>query len=107
MKQNIYDDPGFFAGYSKLKRSTEGLAGAPEWPIYRSMLPDLAAKRGLDLGCGFGLDLGFDFGFELGLRLCHRYRGGHRRGRRRRLCCRGSRKGHRRERCSLRAGRAG
>jgi SAM-dependent methyltransferase len=54
MKQNIYDDPGFFAGYSKLKRSTEGLAGAPEWPIFRSMLPDLAGKRVLDLGCGFG-----------------------------------------------------
>lgn len=54
MKQNIYDDPGFFAGYSKLKRSTDGLAGAPEWPLFRSMLPDVAGKRMLDLGCGFG-----------------------------------------------------
>jgi len=54
MKQNIYDDPGFFAGYSKLRRSTDGLAGAPEWPIFRSMLPALSGARALDLGCGFG-----------------------------------------------------
>jgi len=54
MKQNIYDDPGFFAGYSKLRRSTEGLAGAPEWPLFQALLPGLAGKRVLDLGCGFG-----------------------------------------------------
>ena len=30
MAQNIYDDPAFFAGYSRLRRSTEGLDGAPE-----------------------------------------------------------------------------
>src|SRR5215813_8803598 len=30
MPQNIYDDPEFFAGYSQLRRSREGLAGAPE-----------------------------------------------------------------------------
>lgn len=54
MAQNIYDDPGFFEGYSRLARQTEGLAGAPEWPTVRAMLPDLAGKRALDLGCGFG-----------------------------------------------------
>jgi 2-polyprenyl-3-methyl-5-hydroxy-6-metoxy-1,4-benzoquinol methylase len=54
MKQNIYDDPGFFAGYATLRRSTDGLAGAPEWPLVRSLLPDLEGKRVLDLGCGFG-----------------------------------------------------
>jgi hypothetical protein len=27
MPQNIYDDPEFFAGYSQLPRSREGLAG--------------------------------------------------------------------------------
>ncbi|AKQ63230.1 Methyltransferase [Myxococcus hansupus] len=32
MAQNIYDDPGFFHGYSQLRRSKEGLSGAPEWP---------------------------------------------------------------------------
>ena len=54
MTQNIYDDPGFFAGYSQLRRSVEGLDGAPEWPTLRAMLPDLAGKRVVDLGCGFG-----------------------------------------------------
>ena len=54
MAQNIYDDPGFFEGYSKLDRSIHGLAGAAEWPTMRSMLPDLAGRRIVDLGCGFG-----------------------------------------------------
>ncbi|MFJ5370175.1 class I SAM-dependent methyltransferase [Bosea sp. CER48] len=54
MTQNIYDDEIFFAGYSQLPRSVQGLAGAPEWPVLRSMLPDLAGKDVLDLGCGFG-----------------------------------------------------
>jgi SAM-dependent methyltransferase len=52
--QNIYDNPGFFAGYSQLQRSVDGLDGAPEWPTLRAMLPDLAGKRVVDLGCGFG-----------------------------------------------------
>ena len=30
MSQNIYDDPGFFAGYATLDRSVKGLDGAPE-----------------------------------------------------------------------------
>lgn len=54
MTQNIYDDAGFFAGYSRLARSVEGLDGAPEWPTLKSMLPPLAGKRVVDLGCGFG-----------------------------------------------------
>jgi SAM-dependent methyltransferase len=52
--QNIYDDPGFFAGYARLRRSVDGLDGAPEWPTLRSMLPEMAGKRVVDLGCGFG-----------------------------------------------------
>ena len=52
--QNIYDDDGFFAGYSKLRRSVEGLGGAPEWPALRAMLPELRGRRVLDLGCGYG-----------------------------------------------------
>jgi len=52
--QNIYDDAGFFAGYARLRRSVEGLDGAPEWPTLRSMLPELAGRRVVDLGCGFG-----------------------------------------------------
>ncbi len=54
MADNLYDDPEFFAGYSQLLRSREGLAGAPEWPALRAMLPSLDGLRVLDLGCGFG-----------------------------------------------------
>jgi ubiquinone/menaquinone biosynthesis C-methylase UbiE len=54
MTQNIYDNDGFFAGYSQLNRSVQGLDGAPEWPVLRGMLPDIAGRRVVDLGCGFG-----------------------------------------------------
>jgi SAM-dependent methyltransferase len=54
MTQNIYDDDGFFAGYSRLPRSVEGLDAAPEWPALRALLPDLRGRAVLDLGCGFG-----------------------------------------------------
>ena len=54
MTQNIYDDAGFFAGYSQLPRSILGLDGAPEWPALRALLPELSGLRVLDLGCGFG-----------------------------------------------------
>jgi SAM-dependent methyltransferase len=54
MAQNIYDDAGFFVAYSGLRRSVEGLDGAPEWPTLRAMLPLMAGLRVVDLGCGFG-----------------------------------------------------
>ncbi len=54
MTQNIYDNDDFFAGYAKLKRSEEGLAGAPEWASMSAMLPDLTGLAVLDLGCGYG-----------------------------------------------------
>jgi SAM-dependent methyltransferase len=54
MTQNIYDDDGFFAGYSNLPRSIRGLDAAPEWPALRALLPDLRGLKVLDLGCGFG-----------------------------------------------------
>lgn len=54
MTQNIYDDPEFFEGYGRMRRSVEGLAGAPEWPAIRAVLPDLAGSRVVDLGCGYG-----------------------------------------------------
>src|SRR5690348_15992116 len=54
MAQNIYDRPDFFAGYSRLARSIRGLDGAPEWPAILALLPDLAGRRVVDLGCGFG-----------------------------------------------------
>ncbi|WP_138754621.1 class I SAM-dependent methyltransferase [Paenibacillus sinopodophylli] len=54
MKQNKYDEPGFFANYSAMSRSIGGLDAAGEWHILRGMLPELGGKRVLDLGCGFG-----------------------------------------------------
>lgn len=54
MAQNVYDDPRFFEGYSKLPRSRLGLEGAPEWPALRGLLPPLQGLRVVDLGCGFG-----------------------------------------------------
>src|SRR3546814_11859699 len=50
----MYDNPEFCAGYSRLPRQVQGLAGAPEWPAIRAMLPGLAGRRVVDLGCGFG-----------------------------------------------------
>ncbi len=52
--QNIYDDAGFFEGYSGLPQSMKGLDGAPEWPSPRALLPDMTARSVVDLGCGFG-----------------------------------------------------
>lgn len=66
MAQNIYDNPDFFAGYSGLPRQVQGLAGAPEWPAIRAMLPDMSGKRVVDLGCGFGW--ASRFMFEAGAR---------------------------------------
>jgi ubiquinone/menaquinone biosynthesis C-methylase UbiE len=54
MTQNIYDEPVFFQGYSRLGRSIAGLDGAAEWPALRAMLPDMRGLRVMDLGCGFG-----------------------------------------------------
>ena len=54
LPQNIYDNPEFFEGYSRLARSVEGLEGASEWPVLRSLLPDMHGSRVLDLGCGYG-----------------------------------------------------
>jgi 2-polyprenyl-3-methyl-5-hydroxy-6-metoxy-1,4-benzoquinol methylase len=52
--QNIYDDPAFLAGYVTLDRQVHGLDGAAEWPVLRSLLPDVAGRRVVDLGCGLG-----------------------------------------------------
>jgi SAM-dependent methyltransferase len=54
MTQNIYDNPEFFAAYSRFGRSVEGLDGAAEWPAMRAMLPELRERAVVDLGCGFG-----------------------------------------------------
>ena len=54
MKQNKYDDPEFFAAYSAMPRSVEGLDEAGEWPALKALMPPLEGTRVLDLGCGFG-----------------------------------------------------
>lgn len=54
MKENKYDDSRFFAQYSQMSRSVQGLQGAGEWHVLQQMLPDFSGKRVLDLGCGFG-----------------------------------------------------
>lgn len=54
MTQNIYDTPEFFAAYSQLPRSVEGLDGAPEWPRLRALLPQITGAKVVDLGCGYG-----------------------------------------------------
>ncbi len=54
MAQNIYDDAEFFAGYSGLQRSIEGLDGMPEWPTMRTTVGTVTGKSVVDLGCGFG-----------------------------------------------------
>jgi SAM-dependent methyltransferase len=52
--QNLYDDPEFFAGYSGLERLGPGWTKALEHPSLMRLLPDVAGRRVLDLGCGAG-----------------------------------------------------
>ena len=52
--QNIYDDPGFFAGYSTLERFGAGWERAAEHDDLLALLPDVDGRRVLDLGCGAG-----------------------------------------------------
>lgn len=54
MPQNIYDDPTFFAGYRHLRETGTGLNDVLEQPALRKLLPDLAGKQVLELGCGMG-----------------------------------------------------
>ena len=51
---NPYDNPEFFAEYTKMSRSQLGLEGAGEWHQLAPMFPDLNGKSVLDLGCGYG-----------------------------------------------------
>ena len=52
--QNIYDDARFFAGYSTLERFGHGWTRAMEHAQLQTLLPDVAGRRVLDLGCGVG-----------------------------------------------------
>ena len=53
-KQNIFDNAIFFEGYKKLRDNAVNANTLFEIPALLSMLPALAGKQVLDLGCGFG-----------------------------------------------------
>ena len=50
MKENNYDNPGFFSQYRRFPRSVEGLSAAGEWHALQKLFPDFSGKRVLDLG---------------------------------------------------------
>lgn len=52
--QNIYDDPEFFAGYSRLARFGDGWTSAGEHEEMVALLPAVQGKAVADLGCGAG-----------------------------------------------------
>ena len=54
MKQNIYDHPDFFSGYTALRERKNCMNNVLELPAMLSLLSDIAGKRVLDLGCGAG-----------------------------------------------------
>lgn len=53
-RQNIYDDPAFFAGYRGLRENPKNYNTLLEHPALEALLPPLGGLRVLDLGCGFG-----------------------------------------------------
>lgn len=53
-EQNIYDDPSFFDGYQKLRQNPSAANDLVEKPALFSLLPDVAGKAVVDLGCGYG-----------------------------------------------------
>jgi ubiquinone/menaquinone biosynthesis C-methylase UbiE len=54
LKQNIYDVPGFFKGYQRMRNSQTGLNEMVEQMAILSLLPDVNSMAVLDLGCGAG-----------------------------------------------------
>jgi 2-polyprenyl-3-methyl-5-hydroxy-6-metoxy-1,4-benzoquinol methylase len=54
LPQNVYDDPEFLAGYSRLERFGMEWGAAYEHHAFTALLPDAARLRVLDLGCGAG-----------------------------------------------------
>ena len=66
MKQNIYDNPRFYAGYNTMREAQSGLNEVLEQPAMSLLLPENIHGNILDLGCGDGgqceklLNLGAD-----------------------------------------------
>lgn len=52
--QSVYDNPVFFSSYLKLRENPNSVNELVEKPTMFSLLPDLAGKTVLDLGCGVG-----------------------------------------------------
>lgn len=52
--QNIYDNPDFFAGYAELRQNPLSANDIVVDPARDVLLPPLAGKRVVDLGCGAG-----------------------------------------------------
>ena len=53
-RQNVYDNPTFFEGYTALRENPANYNRLLEQPAIFSMLPPMEGLRVLDLGCGFG-----------------------------------------------------
>lgn len=54
MEQNIFDNETFFDGYRALRERDNNLNVLLEQPAMARLLPDMAGKSVLDLGCGYG-----------------------------------------------------
>jgi ubiquinone/menaquinone biosynthesis C-methylase UbiE len=54
VKQNIYDVPGFFKGYQRMRDNKGGLNEILEQLAMLTLLPDVKGSTVLDLGCGAG-----------------------------------------------------
>jgi ubiquinone/menaquinone biosynthesis C-methylase UbiE len=54
MKQNIYDVPGFFESYQRMRDRQNGLNAVLEQPAILALLPEVKGMSVLDLGCGSG-----------------------------------------------------
>ena len=52
--QNIYDNSNFFEEYITMRETHVNANDLLEIPVMKDMLPDLANKSVLDLGCGYG-----------------------------------------------------
>ena len=53
-RQNIFDDPQFFQAYLRFRETDEGFNAELEEPAMLGLVPDVAGKRVIDLGCGTG-----------------------------------------------------
>lgn len=53
-EQNIFDNEAFFEGYRALREREDNLNVLLEQPAMRKLLPEMAGKSVLDLGCGYG-----------------------------------------------------